>query len=63
MKVAHKQEDEEAFRPVISDTELDNEYRETNMAYLIHRCWAEEPENRPSIKSILRTLNKINPYK
>ena len=31
------------------------------MACLIGRCWSEEPEDRPSIKAVLRTLNKINP--
>ena len=63
MKVANKKEDEVAFRPVISDPELDSEYRQTNMAHLIRRCWTEEPTERPSIKAVLRTLNKINPYK
>ena len=63
MKVAHKKEDEVAFRPIISDTELDSDYRQTNMTHLIRRCWAEEPEDRPTIKAVLRTLNKINPFK
>ena len=63
MKVANKKEDEVAFRPIISDTELDSEYRQTNMAHLIRRCWTEEPAERPSIKTVLKTLNKINPYK
>ena len=62
-KVADKEEDELAFRPEISDTEMDSDYHQTNMACLIRRCWSEDPEDRPSVKAVLRTLNKINPYK
>ena len=51
------------FRPQISDPGLDTEYRRTNLEYLIERCWAEDVNQRPAMKSILRTLNKINPYK
>lgn len=51
------------FRPEIGDTELDTDYRRTNVSYLIAKCWAEDPDHRASMKTILRTLNRINPYK
>ncbi|KAL4224656.1 hypothetical protein ACF0H5_015353 [Mactra antiquata] len=63
MKIAHPENKEFAFRPTITDTEMDSEHTRTNMEYLIQRCWAEEPDVRPSIKAIIRTLNKINPFK
>lgn len=30
---------------------------------LIQSCWIEDPVMRPTIKTILKALNKINPYK
>ncbi|XP_061166744.1 atrial natriuretic peptide receptor 1-like [Saccostrea echinata] len=30
---------------------------------LIQSCWIEDPMMRPTVKTILKTLNKINPYK
>lgn len=30
---------------------------------LIQSCWIEDPMMRPTIKTILKTLNRINPYK
>ncbi|XP_053384657.1 atrial natriuretic peptide receptor 1-like [Mercenaria mercenaria] len=63
IKVAIPEDPDKLFRPAIADTELDSEYRRTSMLLLIHRCWAEDPESRPSIKTALRTLDKINPYK
>ncbi|XP_060604135.1 atrial natriuretic peptide receptor 1-like [Ruditapes philippinarum] len=62
-KVAEPENSDEVFRPVISDTELDSDYSQSNMIYLIQRCWAEDPEIRPKTKNIIRTLNKLNPYK
>jgi len=62
-KVAFPENAEEPFRPEIGDTDLDDEYRRTNLEYMIARCWAEDPDSRPTMKAVLRTLNKINPYK
>ncbi|XP_053384831.1 atrial natriuretic peptide receptor 1-like [Mercenaria mercenaria] len=62
-KIAKPDDPDDIFRPAIADTELDSEYSQANMVYLIQRCWAEDPEVRPAMKSIIRTLNKLNPYK
>lgn len=62
-KVANPENPEAPYRPEIGDTGVDSEYRRINLEYLIHRCWAEDMEQRPHMKAILRTLNKINPYK
>ncbi|WAR01748.1 GCY21-like protein [Mya arenaria] len=61
--VAYPTTTEDPFRPEIGDISLDSEYRRSNMEYMIARCWDEDPETRPTMKAILRTLNKINPYK
>lgn len=62
-KVANPENPQMPYRPEITETDLDSNYRRINLEYLIHRCWAEEVNQRPTMKAILRTLNKINPFK
>ncbi|KAL4224652.1 Retinal guanylyl cyclase 1 [Mactra antiquata] len=62
IKVSNPPTPEFIFRPDITATELGTDLH-SNMKNLIKRCWAEDPDSRPSTKWILRTLNKINPYK
>lgn len=63
MKIAYPEDPEIPYRPEITETDLESEYHKINLEYLIHRCWAEDVHQRPNMKGILRTLNKINPYK
>lgn len=53
------------FRPKFPQYSHDAETLKQTMAIeaLIKRCWAEDPQNRPSVKRVLKTLNAINPFK
>ena len=62
-KIANPENPHIPYRPEITEIDIDSNYRRINLEYLIHRCWAEEVDQRPTIKPILRTLNKINPFK
>ena len=63
MKVAIVEDENRPFRPQIGETDLDTVYRKSNVNFLVHKCWAEDPDMRPTTKTILRNLNKINPFK
>ncbi|WAR01746.1 ANPRA-like protein [Mya arenaria] len=51
------------FRPEIFDNGVDSEYLVPNMKPVIRRCWEENEDARPPLKTLIRTLNRINPYK
>ncbi|CAC5423154.1 Guanylate cyclase soluble subunit beta-2,Soluble guanylate cyclase gcy-31,Soluble guanylate cyclase gcy-35,Head-specific guanylate cyclase,Receptor-type guanylate cyclase gcy-28,Soluble guanylate cyclase gcy-36,Guanylate cyclase soluble subunit alpha-1,Retinal guanylyl cyclase 2,Heat-stable enterotoxin receptor,Soluble guanylate cyclase 88E,Guanylate cyclase soluble subunit beta-1,Guanylate cyclase soluble subunit alpha-2 [Mytilus coruscus] len=53
------------FRPKFPQMSDDVQTMKQTMAIeaLIKRCWAEDPQVRPSIKRVLKTLNAINPFK
>lgn len=56
------------FRPHISD---DIELNENNngqgnsriVVEVIRMCWSEDPADRPTVKAVIRKMNKYNPYK
>jgi hypothetical protein len=53
------------FRPKFTHISDDMHALKQTMAIqaLIERCWVEEPQARPSVKRVLKTLNTINPFK
>ncbi|KAK3101586.1 hypothetical protein FSP39_004669 [Pinctada imbricata] len=57
--------DDKPFRPKFP-RELDG-LQTVQQSYaikrLIQRCWVEDPLSRPTVRTILKSLNKINPFK
>ncbi|XP_052067318.1 atrial natriuretic peptide receptor 1-like [Mytilus californianus] len=53
------------FRPKFPYMSDNNQAMEQTKAIqaLIQRCWAEDPQVRPSVKRVLKTLNTISPFK
>ncbi|KAH3891200.1 hypothetical protein DPMN_015290 [Dreissena polymorpha] len=51
------------YRPEITLVLNDTENLVANTRSLIKKCWAEKEEMRPPLKQIIRTLNRINPFK
>ncbi|XP_063399114.1 atrial natriuretic peptide receptor 1-like [Mytilus trossulus] len=53
------------FRPKFPYMSDNNQAMEQTKAIqaLIQRCWAEDPQIRPSVKRVLKTLNTISPFK
>ncbi|XP_045176739.2 guanylate cyclase 2G-like [Mercenaria mercenaria] len=62
-KVAFPEGGEDIFRPFINSADLSSEIQQSNIEYLVQRCWLEDPDARPNIKTVIRMLNKINPFK
>ncbi|XP_041366399.1 atrial natriuretic peptide receptor 1-like [Gigantopelta aegis] len=51
------------MRPVIQD--IHDEYYSIRLSFnkLIHLCWAEDPEQRPTAKIVLKNIKRFSPYR
>ena len=56
-KVKFNQE-RKPLRPIIEDADLD-ENTFSHFTALMEKCWAENPDERPHVRTVLRTLQKI----
>lgn len=62
-KVAYPEDGEVLFRPFINTYDLSSELQHSNIEYLVQKCWHEDPDARPTMKTVIRMLSKINPFK
>ncbi|XP_067655650.1 atrial natriuretic peptide receptor 1-like [Haliotis asinina] len=60
-RVAHPTD--HLMRPTVVETQ--DEYVSLRLPFvrLIHSCWAEDPQCRPTIRRVLKRLNRLNPYR
>ena len=56
-KIKFNQE-KDPLRPIVEDTDLD-ESSFSHFAALAEKCWAENPDERPHVRTVLRILQKI----
>lgn len=62
-KVAFPEKGEDYFRPFINSFDISSELHQSNIEYLVQKCWQEDPDARPNMKIVIRMLSKINPFK
>ncbi|XP_046561340.1 atrial natriuretic peptide receptor 1-like [Haliotis rubra] len=60
-RVAHPTD--QLMRPTVVETQ--DEYVSLRLPFvkMIHSCWAEDPQCRPTIRRVLKRLNRLNPYR
>ncbi|XP_071104454.1 atrial natriuretic peptide receptor 1-like [Haliotis cracherodii] len=60
-RVAHPTD--QLMRPTVVETH--DEYVSLRLPFvkLIHSCWGEDPQCRPTVRRVLKRLNRLNPYR